>query len=150
LGRPPRGFAVAGVVLGLVGSIGLIVMVFVVGLGVVAAALGIGVAAALIVKLGQGPMHVNTAIAEYYAQHGTIPAASSELSTVNADDLKDPWGNTLRYEPQADGESFYLISDGQDHTPDTKDDVEFWRRLGKHPDFHLLVGPPKRSPSPAQ
>lgn len=100
LSRRPRGFAVAGVVLGAVGSCG--------GCLVLAFAAMVGMAAvvtAIALVASGGPqgietldhmLQVDSAITAFQERTGAPPADLSQL-TLPADLLKDGWGRPLEY-----------------------------------------------------
>lgn len=100
LSKPPRGFAVAGVVLGALGSCGgcLVLSVF-------AMVGGAALVAAMAVVLTGGTqgletldhmMQVDVAITEYERQHGHLPADLGQLGLPEGI-LKDGWGRPLEY-----------------------------------------------------
>lgn len=145
LGREPRGFAIAGVVLGLVGTAWLLIVIFVIGIGAVLAVIGLGVMAAVASKLGANAKDINDAVADYFEANGRVPAALSVLTTLSPQQLKDPWGNPFIYVP--DGvDAFYLRTSGKDGVPNTSDDIEEWRRLGANSDIEIHTG---RTTAPA-
>ena len=101
LSRRPRGFAIAGTVLGLVGSCGsCLIALFVVPL----IAGGLLFAAFALVASGGVPaintldhmMQVDQAITQYAEEHHALPESLSDLS-LPADLLDDGWGTPLRY-----------------------------------------------------
>lgn len=121
--REPRGLAIAGLVLGAVGSMGFLVAIVVFG-GLIA--LGVAVLAALgferfeaIVEMGM----INAEITEYRQQAGSFPDSLDKVSGLDADTLQDPWGRPYRYILSADGSSYMLVSDGPDRQSDTGDDI---------------------------
>lgn len=154
LGRRPKGFAIAGVVLGVIGSIWFFLLVFVIGIGTVLAAVGIGVAVIAAARMGENAVKLNQAIEEYHKQNGRVPAALTDLASMQTETLQDPWGTPFRYEVTEGGAGFYLRSDGPDRAPGTSDDIELWRRLGPDEDFKLNIGErsgaAEASPTPAE
>jgi|GEM_PF-3387782 len=121
--RRPRGFALAGFVLGLIGSIWAI---FAVLLGLVAAggaAVGIH-AAQRHMEYADDHRAISGAITAYQADTGFVPASLLDLSGLKDEQIKDEWGNFYNYAVGPDGQSFTLRSDGPDAAPDTDDDFE--------------------------
>lgn len=122
MSRRPNGLAIAGFVIGLVGS--LWVLVAIVGIAV----LGIGGAAAVI---GLGPYigvvkeqsAIGDALFEYWDSHGVFPASLDDLSGLPSELRTDHWGTAYRYEVTADGSGASVISDGPDKQPGTADDL---------------------------
>lgn len=132
--REPKGLAIAGLIIGAVGC----VLLLLYGLGLVLALLGVGVAAGaasgVIAEAAQSLEAVanvqilDVRIQQYQAEHGgTLPETLDELSASVP--LTDPWGNPLRYEPLDDGE-YDLRSAGPDGRFDTADDI---RATGSDP-----------------
>ena len=121
--RKPRGFAFAGLVLGIVGSFWILLIGL---LGLVAAggaAVGIH-AANQHMEYARDYEAITASVEQYKSQAGFVPASLLELSNVNDDQLKDQWGNYYNYTVGADGQSFTLKSDGPDGAADTEDDFE--------------------------
>ncbi len=121
--REPRGFAIAGFVIGLLGSFILLLLVVVFGavLLVFGAAISLGgfkglEAAAEMIDIGE-------AIVEHHRATGSYPASLDTLQSLSADQTTDPWGQQYLYELSADGKSFELKSAGTDSTPGTPDDI---------------------------
>lgn len=96
--RRPRGFAIAGAVLGLVGSCGTCLV------AIPLLASGILLAAVALVASGGVPaintldhmMQVDRAITEYVQVHRTLPDSLTDLN-LPADLLEDGWGTPLQY-----------------------------------------------------
>ena len=106
LGRPPRGFAVAGVVIGLLGScVGCMVGMLLLPAFVVAAVGGVTVMAAMMFALLGGTpaietfdhmMQISRAVETYERQNGQPPAGLGDLN-LPAAILNDGWGTPLEY-----------------------------------------------------
>lgn len=166
--RKPRGFAFAGFVLGLVGSVWVFVALLA---GLVAAG---GVAAG--VHMARQHMEyaddykaIAAAVETYRADAGFVPASLLELSGLTDEQLKDQWGNYYNYSVGTDGQSFTLKSDGPDGTPGTDDDfdlppgpmfdhvgpdnaeevIEAFKHGGWHKEFRTDVGPIHGSDAPS-
>lgn len=125
LGRQPRGFAWAGVILGLIGSCGILVVITFAGVAILAA---MGIAAVALVlsnpqKIEITADMVNTAIAvkAYEQEQGFLPA-DLELLGLDPTTLVDPWGNRYVYQ-FIDVGSFDLVSLGRDGQLGTLDDI---------------------------
>lgn len=139
LGKRPKGFAIAGVVLGAVGCVWFFVLFFVIGIAAIAALVGLGLvmAAALVAsQIGQNAINMHNDIEQYYLDNGKAPASLSVLGTFTPAELEDNWGTPIRYEVSPDGQSIWLRSDGPDRTTGTDDDIEFFRNF-KTDDFHF-------------
>ncbi len=122
VGRRPRGLAIAGIVIGLIGSlwlIALIVGIALVGIGGVLALVGFAPQLEAIAD----QYNVNTAIKEHVRQHGALPGALSDLTGLNEEHRTDPWGSPYRLETLDDGVTIVVISDGPDKSPGTSDDI---------------------------
>lgn len=129
LRKRPRGFAVAGAVIGAIGSFGLVIL----GL---AGALAFA-AIASIAKHGLPYVHTVVGGASLYHQvelykqsKGTPPPTIADLP-VHSSATLDGWRNTFRYQLNPDG-SFTLISDGPDGKQGTVDDMSI---TSSSPDF---------------
>ncbi len=133
--KRPRGFAIAGLILGLLGT--LIVIVFV----VIILAIGLSMAAAFVMvasMLGSNALTVYGSIDDHYENTGTLPASLDDLGLPSAT-LLDNHGVPFRYIQTEDGGAFWLISDGPDGLPDTSDDSWVWRRVEPDTGFELVI-----------
>ncbi|MCA9305693.1 MAG: type II secretion system protein GspG [Phycisphaerales bacterium] len=125
--REPRGFAIAGLILGILGSLWVLVaVVFVIVMGgLVAAAAAVGIAAiphaAALAEMAQLAPQVE----QYRQANGTLPAAVSQLPNVTNEQITDPWGNAYLIVPDATGNGFTLVSMGPDGQPSTGDEIDF-------------------------
>lgn len=140
--RQPKGFAIAGFVIGLIGSlwlIGVVIAIAFAGLAVILAFVGAAVAVIVASAVGQNAIQVVGAVNEYYDQHNAYPASLDDLADVSQSQRTDFWGNEFRYELAEDGQAFYLRSDGDDEQPGTNDDIVFYRRKGENPRWWLEV-----------
>jgi hypothetical protein len=117
--KRPRGFAIAGLILGLLGSIWIIIAVFVIGLGVIGAAVGIGLAAPHLKALSD----MGTIYQDVQAEVARTGAVPPDLKSVpGKHELTDPWKHPYRLVPHKDN-TFDIISDGPDGKPGTPDDI---------------------------
>lgn len=110
--KRPRGFAVAGLIIGAIGSIIAAVVVY------FAAALGPFMAGTFmdfeLIKQG---------VSDYRGKNaGQLPADLS-LTTIPAEALQDHWGNAWMYTPASDNSDFTLVSAGFDGIAGTADDI---------------------------
>jgi hypothetical protein len=128
LGRKPRGFAVAGVVLGLIGTCGGLLLLLVGGAAILAA---LGIAAATIALSEPEKMEITTDMANmalsikaYERQNRSLPATLDELD-VRPTIRTDPWGNAYEYHLLDEPPGFDLVSAGKDQTFGTIDDARF-------------------------
>lgn len=123
LKREPRGFAIAGLILGLIGSAWMIVAVFVIGLGAIAAAIGLGAA----LYAGEVALDANSireAINTQVAAGETAPAALDDVKGIKEEWKTDKWGHAYHFTLADDKKSFTLVSDGPDGKPSTLDDIK--------------------------
>jgi hypothetical protein len=138
LGRQPRGFAIAGVILGLLGTCGgliVLVAVIIAGAAAVAAVLGIVMFSnPERLELTRDMATIAIAVESYRDDNG-VPPASLTLLDLREPTLIDPWGNPYRY-VLVEENKFDLISNGRDSQPETDDDVrlsrldEYWDEAG--------------------
>ncbi len=123
--RRPRGFAIAGVIIGAIGSIcgvfSLIMGFFSLLLG--ALGIGAGVAAgAPYIDTGMRMAHVAEVVAAHRGADGTFPTDLSTLSELSTEEREDHWGHPLRVVPGEPGK-FEIISNGPDGIAGTRDDI---------------------------
>ncbi len=115
LTRSPKGFAIAGTIIGGLGSL---FFVFV-GLAIILALLGMGAIAERVAVDAQLSI-ASQLIEDRWAETGALP--NDQDGQVVIDRLSDPWGSTLRY--TATGADVYIIaSAGEDLAFDTEDDL---------------------------
>lgn len=130
LGSRPRGWAIAGVVLGLIGTCGvlpLLVAVFFLPIAV-ALLVAVGLAGAL-AALG-GPTvegyvdmtRIAAAAGLHREEHQVFPASLDGLG-LDAEVLRDAHGNRYIYEVKDDGSAFRIHSAGADGVSGTGDDL---------------------------
>jgi hypothetical protein len=111
LGREPRGLAIAGTILGGLGT-----LVF---LGLVAVFLGVGEMKETMVTGVRFAM-VQVEIEQYHKEHGEFPDADDGNEMI-ADEL-DGWDRPIRY--SRTGTGYQLQSAGPDGEFDTADDIK--------------------------
>lgn len=129
LGKPGgRGFSIAAIILGLIGSCGVIfavgiAIIFGIGLLVAFFAFVIGAAgSAENVGVAVDMATVAAEVSEYRQRTGGYPERLEDIA-VDQEHLVDPWGGRLVYEPTGEQLGFDLVSAGPDGTPDTADDI---------------------------
>lgn len=120
--KRPRGFAIAGLIIGLLGSIWAIILFFVIGLGAVLAMLGIGVA----VQHVQAMHEINVLGDTVTAKVAAGEPVPSDLTGLTSASIRttDPWGHSYRLIKKDDG-TFDITSDGPDGKPATSDDLSW-------------------------
>lgn len=128
LRRPPRGFAIAGAVLGLVGSCGgcLVTLIFLpllAAAGVAAFALALGGGLPAIETL-EHLTQIDQAITRHVEANGTLPTSLGVLG-LPAESLVDGWGTPIQYQSSSQGASlcWTLQSAGPDRVFDASDFV---------------------------
>lgn len=122
MSKRPKGLAIAGFVLGLIGSlwiVALIVGVVVLGVGGVAAMIGLGP----VFEVAFDQAEIRNAMRDYRAEHGALPASLDDLTGLDPDVLTDHWGSAYRLEYTDNGETPVIISDGPDKQKGTDDDI---------------------------
>ncbi|MEM1165715.1 MAG: DUF4190 domain-containing protein [Planctomycetota bacterium] len=117
LAKPPRGLAIAGVIVGLIGSVLL-------GFGILSVvaviAGGHGVAVAISTQADAEALDLQ--IGRFESEEGRLPTSLDEVHLPPASVI-DAWGNEYAYEVGADG-SWSLTSAGPDGVFDTSDDFD--------------------------
>ncbi|MBC8870204.1 MAG: hypothetical protein H8E44_12345 [Planctomycetes bacterium] len=119
LRQQPKGFAIAGTIIGAVGTL-LILMVLLIYGAMIATCIGFGAAAAKpVIDTQTAISEAETKIDEYQMENGELP--DEETGNQLIADITDGWDRTLRYEPTGDGD-YVIRSAGMDGTFDTLDD----------------------------
>ncbi len=121
--RRPRGLAIAGLVLGLVGSIWVVVLVVVVGLGAIFACISVAAPAHARAQdvMTQAAMTAAVArIEEFRVEHNALPDQEEGQDLIAGS--RDAWGRALRYERYSP-EDYDVRSAGGDGRFDTPDDL---------------------------
>jgi hypothetical protein len=126
LGREPRGFAIAGVILGLLGSCLGLILIFFLGVGLLAL-IGVGVAAIALsnaeqTEITSDMLTMAVEITQYEEQQGALPATLDQIDVAQARRI-DPWGNAYEYHFIDEPPGFELISRGEDGQAGTEDDI---------------------------
>jgi hypothetical protein len=130
LGRRPRGFAIAGTVLGFLGTCGGLLVLLLAG-GTILAALGmVAIAIAMSeperVELTTDMANIAVQVEQYREENHYVPA-SLTLLHIKDTVTTDPWGTPYKYLVLDDGKSFDVVSAGKDKTFDTSDDQSLTR-----------------------
>lgn len=115
LRKPPRGLAIGGVVVGLLGTA--VWGVFIAG-GVM-----FGKYAMNAVEGVADYQAIRTAMTTYHQSNDAYPTSLDALSSLTADEKNDPWGTPYKLVVKADGSGWELVSAGIDMTFDTPDDI---------------------------
>ena len=132
LRKAPRGFAIAGVVIGAIGSIVLVIW----GIAIVAALVGlkaVGGAAFENIATFATLAEARQAIEGEHRATGAIPDDATGTTIVSR--FQDGWGRALIYEQQ--GDSFRILSIGADGVFGTADDIDL-----DDPNLGRLESPP--------
>lgn len=119
--KRPRGFAVAGFIIGLIGCIWGIIALVLGFFGLVLGAAGIAKAAPYI-QTEIRMAHVADVVASHKNADGTIPTDLAAIPELSSRDRKDTWGRPLHIVAKSAGE-FEVISDGPDRIAGTSDDL---------------------------
>ena len=117
--KPPRGMAIAGTVLGLIGT-GFLATVGLTIIGTVMAMVGLAKAVGTEFETDTAIGKAKATIESYQREHGKLPDGVEGNKLII--DLKDGWKNSLRYDYEQDSTSFLIRSAGEDGKFDTDDD----------------------------
>ena len=121
--KRPRGFAFAGLILGVVGIISGIIALVCGLVGGAAALLGFGAIMPVITAETDMARIAHVALPNK-APDGTIPTDPATLPGLKNRQLTDPWGHAYRIVTTGPN-SIEVISSGPDGIPDTSDDLHF-------------------------
>jgi hypothetical protein len=156
--RQPRGLAVAGVVLGLIGSGAFILGVVAFGVVLVAGAIALIFGASFLgqtLETSFDANEVRKAIVAYERAEGRLPGAMSDLSTLDEHAAHDLWDTPYRLEIDAPDRQFTLVSLGKDKTLGTDDDIRITLPIasmdgddGESPTPDAPDVPPTQEPEP--
>jgi len=130
LTKRPRGFAIAGTVIGVIGTVFLALM----GVGIVLGILGIGAGVKALKEYAsthEQAMKLYAELEQRQAQGGagagtgasTAPTLDATTANALAAKYNDGWGTPLRAEVAAG--VFTIVSAGRDKSFDTQDDLRF-------------------------
>ncbi len=129
--RVPRGFAIAGFVIGLAGTLWMVFLFAVIGVAVVG-----GVVAGLIAGRGHFETTIEgwlirDAVVAVYQETGAWPTGPDELTRLDGHILLDRWDRPYRIEIDPEAGALLVMSDGPDGTPDTDDDISVSFRINE-------------------
>lgn len=119
----PRGFAIAGLVLGLIGSFWLLVAVIFSSMIFGFLAIAMAAIGAEGLEAGVEMAKIATRVNAVERKTHALPADLASVPGIRKEALVDPWGNPYRYVVGADGKSFTITCDGADGKPETADDI---------------------------
>jgi hypothetical protein len=126
LGKQPRGFAIAGLIVGLLGTCGW-AAVFIFAGAALLAALGLAVVAISLsepekLEITSDMINMTVAIKAYEEENRYLPA-DLETLTLKTSTLMDPWGQRYQYHLTDERPGFDIVSAGADGQFGTEDDV---------------------------
>jgi hypothetical protein len=166
LGKQPRGFAIAGTIIGAIGSCGIIIALVAIPVilalvlamaGMTAAALGIAAFAGPQAEAQIEMFVIASNIEERIQQSsGTLPATIADgAPTLSEAQKTDPWKHPYVYEVTQEGKAFRLYSMGPDGLAATGDDVRYeWKIEINNQPSHVddspppaVLAPPSEAPS---
>jgi hypothetical protein len=117
--KRPRGFAIAGLIIGLVGTAIPIVIFLIWGIGILAA-IGFASAVGASLQTYQSISNAESRIHSVYVERSTLPADADGTNLI--DDLPDQWGHAMRYH-QLGASRYEIRSAGSDGIFNTSDDI---------------------------
>ncbi len=141
LGQRPRGWAVAGVIIGLLGTCGWLIVAVLVAVAIAGVLLaGVGMfffTQADRIELTTDMSKIAMQAEDY--KHNNRGVAPADLTVLNLQTpaLTDPWGTAYHYELTDQDPGYDIVSDGPDGKPGTADDVylskidKYWEDAGK-------------------
>ncbi|MBW3598708.1 MAG: hypothetical protein KY475_15720 [Planctomycetes bacterium] len=116
--QEPRGFAIAGLAIGIVGMLAYAVMIVVYG-AALAALIGFGAVLGPRLQTEQAIINARERISRYYEHNGVYPSTEDWRNMVSRQE--DGWNNPLRYTPH--DADYEVRSAGPDGHFDTADDI---------------------------
>ncbi len=139
LKNEPKGLAIAGVVIGAVGSCGIIISLLFLPFAILGALLAVGATGAalgLAAMIGGPELEAQVemtildgAIQKYEDDNGSLPDSLADVQAALDANLAgiftDHWGEAYYYEPTGAGRGYRLFSAGPDGIPDTADDIRY-------------------------
>lgn len=134
LGRQPRGFAIAGTVLGVIGTFGGVVFWSSGGAALSRVARNIGLMELpTIVTMWEA----EKLVLEAYDENGSLPATLDDAASFGIA-YSDQWGNDLVYRVNEDGDGFQFHSAGADGAWGTGDEVSYIVRDADDPNEFIV------------
>lgn len=125
LRKQPRGLAIAGSIIGFIGSLWIIVGLVVFGIMFLAVIALAATGAAINMPNIQTYVtmsEIHTEVTAYHQTMDALPDSLVSITTLKPDLQQDYWGNSFSYDI-IDADSYRLTSSGADGTPDTDDDI---------------------------
>lgn len=135
LRKQPRGFAVAGVILGGLGCIWGIIALFFGGIALLLGCGGVvcgGIAPQVVTHVRMNQLTED--VERFERTNGRMPLTLDEAATVRKHgprQTSDAWGRAFHFVVEPDG-TFSITSDGPDGEPQTGDDIKMSHGAGKH------------------
>ncbi|GAB4521092.1 MAG: hypothetical protein Tsb0013_24510 [Phycisphaerales bacterium] len=123
LRREPRGFAIAGTVIGLVGLCGWAIPIAIFGTAFFGLVLGLAGLSTPDFETEFELGIISGMVEEQHKATGSYPSSISSLGIPFSSWTVDPWGNAYHYAVLPDGSGFELSSNGPDGVHATADDV---------------------------
>ena len=127
LSRRPRGLAIAGTILGIIGLAGVLIIFLMVGVAIVAFVplmIAIAALAGPEIETAVEQAILEQAVARYVDETGSIPVDLSQIPDLEEKLRTDPWGTLYRLDVIDPGtEDFLIRSAGEDKVFDTEDDI---------------------------
>ena len=126
LRKEPKGLAIAGVIIGAIGSLWFLFALVIFGfmlMGLLAIA-GAGVAMTLPnIQTAGNMLQMHTEINDYHSTLGKLPESVDAITTLKPDLKLDAWNNNIRYDITGTN-TYELRSAGPDGAWDTADDIK--------------------------
>jgi hypothetical protein len=133
--KEPNGLAIAGLVIGILGSLWLVVIFLFVGVATVMAFVGLTLGVGTYGDAASEMAAIDSAASAYFKQQGVAPASIQQLPGLGTDQLTDPWGNPYIFTPDATGTGATITCGGPDGALGGGDDI-------KHFILFVKVGAP--------
>lgn len=127
LNRRPRGLAIAGTVLGVLGLLGVVAIFLMIGVAVLAfipLLIAVAAMAGPEIETAVEEAILHQKVAQYIDQTGSMPVDITQIPDIDEKLRTDPWGTAYRLDVIDPGtEAFLIRSAGEDKVFDTEDDV---------------------------
>lgn len=124
--RQPRGLAIAGLVLGIIGSGAFILGIVAFGVALVAGAIALIFGASFLgqtLETSFDANEVRKAIVAYERAEGRLPDELGDMASLDEGAAHDFWDTPYRMEIDESSRQFTLVSLGEDKTLGTGDDI---------------------------